>query len=213
MATGGCGEGDDGGDAAPPTTLSPEGRARAVNLQLEDLPPEFAAVPRAGGDDEGVGGCIAGLEEAVVAEAQTPLFERPTESGLRFVRSRTALLDDEETASAVPEALRQPATVDCLREGFVADLLDASTGAQVQGSELGPTEGLPPLGEESTALAGSVTVTTATSEQPLQLSYSVVLVRTDTVVSVLLFGGLADVFPADTAVDLARVLAERQVTA
>lgn len=210
LGTGACGDGGDRGEAAPSTTLSPEARARAINLNLDDLPPEFVAAPGADGTDEGVTDCIPGTGDALVSEAQTPLFERSTETGVQFVRSRTSIFGDEQAATTALEAVEQPDTINCLRDGLAGDVLDSSAGAQLLSSDLAPTESIPAVGEQSTALAGSVTFAAPGAEQPLGLSYSVVVVRTDSVVSLLVFGGLIDSLAPETVVELSRLVADRQ---
>lgn len=209
VGAGACG--GDGGSEGTPTTLGPESRARAVNLELDDLPPEFAAVAEAppGAGDAGVGPCVPGTSEQVVAEARTPVFQRSTAAGVQFVRSRTAVVDDEAGASGILEAVRQPATIDCLRDAFAGDLVRSFAGATVQTSTLELVEGAPE-GEGSVTLSGSVTFTTPAAEQPLVLPYTLALVRTDEVVTLLLFGGLGEAFPADLALEATRVVAERQ---
>ena len=204
---------DGGGKPQPPTTeQSPEARARAINLALVDLPAEFTALPNDAEADEDnvVQDCVGDMADAVVAEAETPLFQRPAGDGLHFVATSTAVLSDEAAATELVAALQEQATVDCLRETFAGTLIEESATASLQDSTLGDATDVPDVGEQSAALAGSLRFTPAAADQAVELDYTLVLVRTDAVVSFLLYGGLLDPFPPELRQELTTLVAERQ---
>lgn len=188
-------------------------RARAVNLSLQDLPPEFVAIPPTegeGGDGGAVRACVNDLKDEVVAEAESPTFQRATEAGLVFAASSTTILGDEASAAQLVGALQEPAAVACLRDSFATTLIDSSSGASLQEATLEEAPDFPAFGEASAALAGSLRFTAPPAEQPVELNYSLVLVQTDAVVSLLLYGGVIDSFPPETQRELTAVVAGRQ---
>ena len=205
---------DDGGGEPQPSTTeqSPAARARAINLALVDLPAEFVALPNDAEADENnvVQDCVGDIADAVVAEAETPLFQRPAGDGLHFVATNTAVLDDESAATELVAALQEQATVDCLRDTFAETLIEDSATASVEDSTLGDATDVPDVGEQTAALAGSLRFTPGGADRAVELDYTLVLVRTDTVVSFLLYGGVLEPFPPELHQELTALVAERQ---
>lgn len=199
------------GSTSTTEEVDPEARARAVNLTLTDLPVEFVAVPDDGADDDNiVQDCVDDIADDVVAEAETPLFQRPSGEGLQFVATSTAVLRDEAAATALVAALPREATVDCLRDTFAGTLIEESARGGLQDSTLRDATGIPDFAEQSAALTGSLRFTPPGTEQAVELNYTLVLVRTDAVVSFLLYGGLLDTFPPQLLEQLTAVVADRQ---
>lgn len=210
--SGACDDGDGGPATSTTEHGDPEARARAINLTLQDLPEEFVAVPSdaQAEDDNVVQACVGDIADDVVAEGETPLFQRPSGEGVQFLASSTAVLSDEETATDLLAALQQETTVNCLRDSFAGALIEESAAEGLQEASLADATGVPDFGEQSEALAGSLRFTAPGTGQPVTLDYTLVLVRTDTIVSFLLYGGLLDTFPPELLTELTRLVAQRQ---
>ena len=211
---GGCG--GDGGDPPDPSTTTTtipaaEARALAVNLSLEDLPPEFVAARQ---EEERADGSLAACLESFAADAEarveSPVFQRAAGSGRIFLTSITVVMPSEESATELSSAFRQPAVVTCLDDAVSGALVDTSQGAAIVNRSLAEVNNAATYGEESAQLGGMVTFTVPGLEQPVELTYTLVMVRTDEIVTVLLSGGLVEPFPDPLRVELTDLVASRQ---
>lgn len=211
---GGCG--GDGGDPPDPSTTTTtlpdaEGRAGAVNVSLDDLPPEFVAARQ---EEERADGSLAACLERFAADAEarveSPVFQRAAGSGRIFLTSITVVMPSEESATELSSAFRQPAVVTCLDDAVSGALVDTSQGAAIVNRSLAEVGDAATYGEESAQLSGMVTFTVPGVEQPVELTYTLVMVRTDEIVTVLLSGGLVEPFPDPLRVELTELVASRQ---
>ena len=204
-----------GDRSAPPSTATtaqarnPAAVAASVNLTLEDLPAEFVAVP-GDGDDDALGGCAADFQDDVLGQAEAPRFERRSRSGLASVASSTAMFADDARGAAFMAFLKEESTLECLRQMFAERLIESSPSATVEAVTLSPAASSLDLGDDTLVLEGTMTVSEPRLEAPFDLIYSLVVVRTGEVATLLYFTGLGEPFPGELIPELTATVAERQ---
>jgi hypothetical protein len=185
-------------------------------VSLSDLPEGFAAVPRSDGDDGDDGDdapledCVEGVDDVSIANAGSPIFRLQSDASLRFVVSETSILSDPDEGQRLIDSIQEEPVLDCLSDRLGDVFLpEATTETPLV---LAPDPGFPEIGERRLRLAGSATFTNDSAPGPITVTTSLVFVQTEDALSVLVFGGILEPFPADTAQDLAVAVAERQST-
>lgn len=215
LSASGCSDSEGGGEEAPDAELEASARAAAVNLQLTDLPEGYVALPAAddGGqrDNAALDACVENLDDVTVAEADSPTFGlQAGGAGVRFVASETSVLSDSAPAERLLSSVTEEPVLECLSRDLGEVLGSILPGAAAEAElTLAPDPGFPDLGAGSVHLTGSATFVRG-DEAPVSFATSLVFVQTGDILSVVLFGSVAEPFPAETIRSLATTVAERQ---
>ena len=201
----GAGGGDDG-----ESELAANARAAAINVSLADLPEGYAAIPPSEEGDEPapVEGCIDGINDVSVAAASSPIFRLQTDASLHIVGSKTSILSDPEPAERLLASVQEQSVLACLSERL-SEIFLPNAAAETP-LVLAPDLEFPDVGEQSLRLTGTGTFATESASEPLALATSLVFIQTDDAVSVLVFGGIIEPFPSETAQAVAAAVADRQ---
>jgi hypothetical protein len=217
LVASGCGGGPaDGAGGAQSSELQANARAAAVNVSLSDLPEEFVAIPPVSGEGDAaaIDDCVEGVIGAAaltVSDVASPTFGVEGSGRLNFVASRTTILRGAEAAEDLFASLQAEPVVTCLSERLsevLGDLLpEATPDAPLT---LTPDRRFAALGNQSVRLAGATTLMPPGPAPAVPVSSSLVLLRTGEVVTLLLFGGVAEPFPPAIAGSLATAVASRQ---
>lgn len=195
--------------------LEANARAASVNVNLTDLPEGYVAVPRAGEEagDASIPGCVEGIPEDPVAEAASPTFVLQTDADASpiFLASGTTVLSGPEEAQRAFESLRAEPVVRCLSD-FLDDAFAGllPTAASDTSLNLAFDPAFPSdLGSNSLRLTGDAMLAEEDGT-PLPVSASLVFVQTGDLLTSLVFGGVRQPFPMETAEALATTVAQRQ---
>ena len=193
--------------------LEANARAASVNVNLTDLPEGYVAVPRSGEEagDASIPGCVEGIPEDPVAEAASPTFVLQTDASLIFLASGTAVLSGPEEAQRAFDSLRAEPVVRCLSD-FLDDAFAGLLPTAASDISLNLTfdPAFPSdLGSNSLRLTGDAMLAEEDGT-PLPVSASLVFVQTGDMLTSLVFGGVRQPFPMETAETLATTVAQRQ---
>jgi hypothetical protein len=213
LVAAGCSDDEPAPAVIESTELEANARAAAVNVGLADLPEGYVAVARSGEDDSGasIPGCVEGIQEATVAEAASPTFGRQTGAGLTFLASGTSVLSSPEAAERLFASLRAEPVVTCLStflDDAFANLLPTATSDDPLDLALDPAFPAD-LGSNNLRLTGEAMLAREDGTL-LPVSASLVFIQTGDILSSLVFGGVREPFPIETAQSLATALAMRQ---
>lgn len=211
----GCNGSETGNGGEEDEQQAADVRAASINLQLTDLPEGYAAIPAPEDDAEArLADCPGFFEDgSIVADASSPGFASQTDTSLRFVTSRTAVLSGPGESEQVLASVREPAVLGCLSERFgeaFARIVPETTPAMALA--LAPDPSLPELGGASVGLVGTATFTSDAAPGPITLTTSIVFIQTGEVLSVLLFGGVLEPFPPEAIRALSTTVADRQTS-
>ncbi len=193
--------------------LEANARAASVNVNLTDLPEGYVALPRSGEEagDASIPGCVEGIPKDPVAEAASPTFVLQTDARLIFLASGTTVLSGPEEAQRAFDSLRAEPVVSCLSDFLddaFAGLLPTAASDTSLNLAFDPT--FPSdLGSNSLRLTGDAMLA-EDDGTPLPVSASLVFVQTGDILTSLVFGGVREPFPMETAETLATTVAQRQ---